>query len=302
MGRPRSKGFSRTKTGCLTCRQRRKKCDELKPTCTGCARNFIHCSWPSPRDAQRTSPRSRSLSTSTTRSVYLKKSDSGLLLPLSPISCSISSSLSNSTSTSSINNNSTTTSISNSDNQDTTLSFDNFLTSWEPPSPAITDVDVEPESEDEHAETMIRWHPILSSFISAERAVVRTPSSPLLLRHYLQATSTFLVAKPLSSNPFVTVVLPLAWSDDLLMHSVLALSGAHLSHTSGGNLDIQLATRQHYSLLLRNLRSAFAGESSAHEDVRRTLRLLLVLAVVCHIEVSHLSFFIPVCSSAACRY
>lgn len=35
----------RTTTGCLTCRMRRKKCDERKPTCTGCKRNFIICKW-----------------------------------------------------------------------------------------------------------------------------------------------------------------------------------------------------------------------------------------------------------------
>ncbi len=37
----------RTKTGCLTCRVRRKKCDEAKPVCTGCERNKLICSWPS---------------------------------------------------------------------------------------------------------------------------------------------------------------------------------------------------------------------------------------------------------------
>ncbi|KAH7082819.1 fungal-specific transcription factor domain-containing protein [Paraphoma chrysanthemicola] len=35
----------RTKTGCLTCRMRRKKCDEGKPTCVGCRRNRLICNW-----------------------------------------------------------------------------------------------------------------------------------------------------------------------------------------------------------------------------------------------------------------
>lgn len=35
----------RTTTGCLTCRVRKKKCDEEKPTCTGCKRNFLICNW-----------------------------------------------------------------------------------------------------------------------------------------------------------------------------------------------------------------------------------------------------------------
>jgi hypothetical protein len=33
----------RTKTGCVTCRKRKKKCDERKPTCKNCEQNNVHC-------------------------------------------------------------------------------------------------------------------------------------------------------------------------------------------------------------------------------------------------------------------
>lgn len=36
----------RTKSGCFSCRARRKKCDERKPTCLGCERNALACDWP----------------------------------------------------------------------------------------------------------------------------------------------------------------------------------------------------------------------------------------------------------------
>ncbi|GMG22281.1 unnamed protein product [Ambrosiozyma monospora] len=36
----------RTKTGCFSCRKRKKKCDERSPVCSGCARNFLQCVWP----------------------------------------------------------------------------------------------------------------------------------------------------------------------------------------------------------------------------------------------------------------
>lgn len=38
----------RTKTGCITCRRRKKKCDEDKVDgkCQGCTRNFLECCWP----------------------------------------------------------------------------------------------------------------------------------------------------------------------------------------------------------------------------------------------------------------
>ncbi|EXJ83962.1 hypothetical protein A1O3_04629 [Capronia epimyces CBS 606.96] len=39
----RTKKITRTKTGCLTCRRRRKKCDEGKPECQNCLRNSFVC-------------------------------------------------------------------------------------------------------------------------------------------------------------------------------------------------------------------------------------------------------------------
>lgn len=35
----------RTKTGCLECRKRRKKCDETRPCCLACVRLGFGCSW-----------------------------------------------------------------------------------------------------------------------------------------------------------------------------------------------------------------------------------------------------------------
>lgn len=36
----------RVRTGCFTCRTRKKKCDETKPACAGCKRNKLVCKWP----------------------------------------------------------------------------------------------------------------------------------------------------------------------------------------------------------------------------------------------------------------
>lgn len=35
----------RTRTGCVNCSRRRRKCDEAKPTCTGCKRRGDECQW-----------------------------------------------------------------------------------------------------------------------------------------------------------------------------------------------------------------------------------------------------------------
>jgi hypothetical protein len=43
----RTRPISRVRTGCLRCRQRTKKCDEVKPICRACERNKFQCEWPS---------------------------------------------------------------------------------------------------------------------------------------------------------------------------------------------------------------------------------------------------------------
>lgn len=37
----------RSRNGCLTCRRRKKKCDESRPSCAGCQRNHLECQWES---------------------------------------------------------------------------------------------------------------------------------------------------------------------------------------------------------------------------------------------------------------
>lgn len=47
---PISSATLRTKTGCLTCRTRRKKCNEERPQCGNCLKSGRVCSWPSEND------------------------------------------------------------------------------------------------------------------------------------------------------------------------------------------------------------------------------------------------------------
>ena len=42
-------GFTRSRTGCTTCRSQKKKCDELKPQCTRCRNNGHVCEYPNDR-------------------------------------------------------------------------------------------------------------------------------------------------------------------------------------------------------------------------------------------------------------
>ncbi|KAK5998736.1 hypothetical protein PT974_01118 [Cladobotryum mycophilum] len=59
----------RTRTGCFTCRRRKKKCDEQKPICGGCTRNRFGCDWPTHLGQAR--PRGRSVSSATPATVSM---------------------------------------------------------------------------------------------------------------------------------------------------------------------------------------------------------------------------------------
>jgi hypothetical protein len=68
------------------------------------------------------------------------------------------------------------------------------------------------------------------------------------------------------------------------MNAILALSGTQLAFKAPENEEIQVATRRHYSLTLQQLRIAVADESIC-TDIQETLRLILVLLVLCYVEV-----------------
>lgn len=43
--------------GCLTCRQRKKRCCEIRPRCTECSRLGLSCVWPKPGTEHKNKPK-----------------------------------------------------------------------------------------------------------------------------------------------------------------------------------------------------------------------------------------------------
>lgn len=216
--------FSRTRAGCLTCRSRRKKCDEVKPRCAGCRRNQLPCDWPPSTGSEDHDSASSSTPTSSSTQIVRQRIQA-------------SSSIA--------------------------------VTRRQVSSPAS-----------------IPWS-VSAVHIGAEndtRACMLTPQSVNLLSHFLVHTATCFAMGPLDGNPFVTVFVPLASTDDLLMHSLLALSGAHLSSKEPENIELARAADMHYSKLLHGLRREFS--TLQEEDLRKKERLLRLLMVACHYEVS----------------
>lgn len=45
-GRPAKVGHRKSRNGCLKCKARRVKCDEVQPICGNCSRLHLDCAWP----------------------------------------------------------------------------------------------------------------------------------------------------------------------------------------------------------------------------------------------------------------
>lgn len=200
----------RTRNGCLTCRSRRKKCDEVKPRCAGCRRNQLPCTWPS--------------AGSCSQNDIVTNSGNGhsSLVPVPSI------------------------------------------------PPPVSNVHRGADTE------------------SPPRACMLTPQSVNLLSHFIVNTAHHFAMGPMHQNPFVSILVPLASADDLLMHALLTVSGAYLS-SSNPDLaiceDITRATSLHYSRLIAGLRSELWGLRD--DDLEKRERLLRLLLILCHYEVSH---------------
>ncbi|CAI6266808.1 unnamed protein product [Periconia digitata] len=114
-----------------------------------------------------------------------------------------------------------------------------------------------------------------------------TPDSFQLLQYYTNVTGVLLQDFPqtTSLNPFVDVILPVAYDDDLLMHTLLAISGTHLSYSYkvAGVSPFAYATYKHYAHVLRELQRDV--DTLVRRDVSHVVRLLVLLNFLAIYEV-----------------
>ncbi|KAJ5106648.1 hypothetical protein N7456_003323 [Penicillium angulare] len=205
---------ARSRSGCLSCRRRKKKCDEKKPICTACLRNNLGCVWPDPntQDGQFAS-RLHGLST---RSAV--ESDA-----------------------------------------------------W-----AVASVGVRPKV----PTTTI---PPSLSHVVLPGSVSPVSETWTLLDHYLKDTANHLACLQDGRNPFLHTILPAALDDELLMNSILALSGTHLmQRTPHLSREIQTLTWSSYRRALKQLRVALSmafGERSERRNDEAIWNILLVVLI-----------------------
>ncbi|KAH7124204.1 fungal-specific transcription factor domain-containing protein [Dactylonectria macrodidyma] len=125
------------------------------------------------------------------------------------------------------------------------------------------------------------WNGSLGSFLDSRRSCTLTQASPLLLQHYVTTTATML-PMPLKENAFLKEIIPIASVDDLVMNSVLAVSGAHMNFRNRSPRSIQEATLDHYSTLIHQVLVEVPELKTSR--VNKLARLLLVLVMLCHFE------------------
>ncbi len=152
----------------------------------------------------------------------------------------------------------------------------------------------------------ISWSQTLGAFISPSRAaVLDPPHSALLLRKYIVVTGPRLAAAWGDDNPLMSRVLPIAYTDDLVMHCLMALGGTVLPSSSerqqqqdeeglrqgqsddvaaaGGGV-LSTAAEKHYACVLRAVRVALQQQDLRPGDTDKVLRILLVLILMAHYE------------------
>ncbi|KAE9373348.1 hypothetical protein N431DRAFT_373734 [Stipitochalara longipes BDJ] len=238
----------RTATGCLCCRLRHKKCDEVKPTCGGCWRNSLICSWPeqgsSDQNPMRSKWKQKLLSGSDdTYQGGTKHSDAAALAVRSQ-----------------------------------------KLECQKPSQAELLKKNITGHPQDKTGNQKVlaarRPHAPLSLSMNPAHLTLRDPNTCILFAHYSAETASLLCTRPDAENPFVSYVLPRAYTDSLIMSAVIALSGVHFCHNNR-NYNMQCTTWTYYAQAIRGLKHELA---KTHGDRNSVARLLFATILLCHIE------------------
>lgn len=108
------------------------------------------------------------------------------------------------------------------------------------------------------------------------------PFCSILLDHYIGKTADLLAGRDATSNPFLWEVLPIAHSNEFVMHALLAVSGVHME-SADLQTSVSKATYTYYGEVLKQLKlSLTKWVAGSRSD---TLVLFLVATLMCMFEV-----------------
>lgn len=238
--RSRTQPITRVRTGCLTCRRRKKRCDECKPVCTGCMRNKLSCEWPASNVA---SP----------KATYRPESRRDG----SPFSVEYNGDSSRRRSSPAISTTSTSPAQIADRGTDPqpheSQLFENTAEDY--PAGTPTSGEVTGQGLELQSLSIPRGTSLLPGY---------DVESYQLLNHYLSSTADCMANGSNPINPFLVQIVPLAFSSDLLLQLVLTQSAAHRAFRCQNNADA-VAHGQYTKALQRFRRgiSDFIGEAES---------------------------------------
>ncbi|ODA77347.1 hypothetical protein RJ55_06975 [Drechmeria coniospora] len=299
----------RSRTGCFTCRRRKKKCSEEKPICSGCRRNKLDCRWPA-----ETSPTSQHLRTKPWSSADTKLSSdrsSSIAPPTSsesqppPPPPQVDHSHPDSSPVGSRHREAEPSPIlyHSPTGAGPDLEADDEEASMDPDRP--------PSSSSSHStasslRTQQRQLPVHAVDGADRLTLVRqgafpddvvhptiaapmtllpshSPHSYDLLRYYLSRTANSMGNGSTDVNPFVAKLIPLAFSSPLVLQLILAQSAAHRQASKEPGPSNEIAQR-YYTDSLGMFRSVVGEHVSGKDD--NTLTLTVGSLILCLTEVA----------------
>lgn len=255
--RPKAR-IRRVQTGCMTCKQRKKKCDEGKPRCGNCSRLCLGCVWPTGSAARgmRNGQRPRATSELGMTSTWLDD-------PVDPTDMSQYFGLSEELVLPAV-----------TDGSGLTFNLDHDLpihddACWDftPPSPLCMDMaSHSPPPSASPSGSFASGS--LSMYVPSVVPDLSSADDKVLLNHYSNIVASVLCRhSDAKSNPYLTYILPMALSSDLVMKCVLSLSAKHW-HTlqprlSNQGLYLQSQAIQSLGYLLSHIETASASVALA---------------------------------------
>lgn len=226
----------RHSNGCLSCKLRKKKCDERKPICVACERNHLICSWKAAKGHPSTltaSPVRKSSSPTIEAAKWIRGQQNSSMRGCSPSTTA------------------SATEYSPSELQETGLV----------PSVSVS----------------------MPSFWST-----LPPDSRFLLEHYIHKTGVLSTAHIRNFAPFVGTLLPVAVSNEVLLQSMLAFSGSHLSQYSTSYNG--KAQYKHLAQSLQGLKLGLTQYATGDRSVGLQLFLSIVILCITEVCASAISF------------
>ncbi|CAG8377696.1 unnamed protein product [Penicillium salamii] len=270
-----SRPLLRVRTGCLSCRARKKKCDEEKPICMGCTRNRLQCRWPDDRSRRPLptpidgpqSPSDKDVESTTTsnrgESVTREQDCGAQSAP--GLGCAF--------------------------NSDTPEEFESHTRGdldWQ-----RSDLDFEPSSLNdfnsgpEEAMESPGW--LVRESLHTLNEMI--PASPGLMPqldhnrfslfgHYIQKTAISMANGATESNPFLVLLIPLTVSSELVLESILVQSSAHRAvHTP------ELGRSEALVLYNKSLRSLWSAiDKITTQKDKEVLGLIVSMLIICFTE------------------